>query len=204
VCSFSYKAHLIQNINISGTTSAVTITYASSDQTARASINIRIKNIDYIATTSGYTEEELNTYLDGGRYTVRDCITTEQFGSKGVVVYNENLMSYFCQFKSFDHNVGYTSNVETKLTVNHLENFYSQGVFYSTNGLDSYFCPGNWKLETLNYDKARVKKHTFWGITWIDVTDPEGEIVCTDYNQLRLKCVKEEVLFPRLMSVQCY
>jgi hypothetical protein len=202
-CSFFYQARLIQQSDTTGVLTNLTISYSSPVQTAQASINVRFKNLDYVASTntggSGYSEAELNTYLVDNRHTVRDCINKEYYGSKGQPVFNMEDYRMYCQFRSFDYNVGYQPRVETKLTVNHIQNALVNGELQ-----DSYFCPGDWNIADLRYDKARVKEHYFFGVRWKDVTDPDGESICTDYSQIRLKCVKRETLFPRLVKVNCY
>ncbi len=202
-CSFFFRAQLIHETDITGVLTNLDITYRSPVQTAQASINVRFKNLDYVASTntggSGYSEAELNTYLVDNRHTVRDCINKEYYGSKGQPVFNMEDYRMYCQFRSFDYNVGYQPRVETKLTVNHIQNALVNGQLQ-----DSYFCPGDWNIADLRYDKARVKEHYFFGVRWKDVTDPDGESICTDYSQIRLKCVKRETLFPRLVKVNCY
>lgn len=200
-CSFTYRAHLIQDTTVSSKITSLAISYSDPLQTVRASLNLTIKNLDYNSDSghSGYTQSELNSYLSDNIHTVRDCITTEHFGAKGVVAFDQEDSRYYCQFRSFDHNVGYHPRIETKLTTNHY--WHSET---PTDYRNNYFCPQGWNILYLQYNKARVKQHHFFGVRWIDITTPYGEDICTNYSQIRFRCVKVESLFPRLSSVGCF
>jgi hypothetical protein len=131
-------------------------------------------------------------FLFEKRHTKADCNRAKQFQRSGFVT---SIGTYdYCTFRGVNYYESESSPVEDN----------PLAIFKSGIEVDKFYCPADWKLASMTFDKSIVQeKKNILGQTR-EVTIPAGESreVCVKWGIF--SCKEKKVFYSRLTKVNCY
>lgn len=219
-CSITLGTSIANDITSASISISTSITSGTSSFSAQV-------QIQYIAGTSGTPDPvvssgsgnsnggvtvtpvlpSISNTLRGGSHGYSDCTSATHRGGTGKV-YVDDYGDALCQFRGANWDAPLRSEITEQAFPSFLNiNMLFFGVVFASDDNQSDFaaynwCPSGWQVAGMNILKAIVKEKRVIGEIDVEITDPQGQLVCKERGILG-NCKQEVLFYPRLTTVYC-
>ena len=143
----------------------------------------------------------ISNNLLGNKHSLDECTSTSHRDGNGKVFINDD-GDAVCQFRGANWDATLRSEITEQSIPSEIQALYevltaNQSWFSPYN-----WCPTGWEVQGAVILKAVVEEKTVFGYRDVEITDPQGQLVCKARNVFG-SCTEHVRFYPRLTTVYC-